>query len=365
MPSTVDMDPYDILGIQPGATDAEITKAYRKLALKLHPDKQRPNLSATEQAQEAKHFQDIQLARTFLLEDTAERRKYDAKRQSESLRKQADLVREQHMSAKRKRMRDELKQKEAAEAKQEASERKQKTKDKNRKEYVDQLGRDGTKLRQEYAEKEAERNTQNAVEEELRQNRKQEKESLKFRQVRLKWDRKKMSMSSPSEDSIASLFQEKFGTVEHVEFLGSKGNQALVTFADAASCRPCVDFYLNSAEMRAKFVGSRKEREEQEEVLAPKTERRRGETESLQERRLRQQGEREELLREMEQETEGGDANTGKSKRRKVSSKQFPLPFPSGDDQNLSPLEKLEKFERTALGGLLSANRLEAIQASI
>jgi DnaJ family protein C protein 17 len=355
MTSTVDIDPYDILDIQPGATDAEITKAYRKLALKLHPDKQRPNLSETEQAQVAQRFQDIQLARTFLLENTEERRKYDAKRQSERLRKQADLVRERNMSAKRKRMRDELQQKEAAQAKQEASETKQKTKDKHRKEYVDQLGRDGTKLRQEYAEKEAERNSQNAMEEQLRQNRKQQKESLQFRQVRLKWDRKKMTMSSPSEDSIASLFQKKFGTVERVEFLGSKGNQALVTFANAASCRPCVDFYLNSSEMRAKFVGSRKEREEQEEVLAPKKERpkRRRETESLEERRLRQQGEREELLRQMEQETEGGDTNTVKPKRRKVSSKQFPFPlkFPSGDDQNLSPLEKLEKFERTVLGG--------------
>ena len=41
-------DFYDTLGISRGASDSEIKKAYRKLAMKWHPDKNQDNKEAAE-----------------------------------------------------------------------------------------------------------------------------------------------------------------------------------------------------------------------------------------------------------------------------------------------------------------------------
>ena len=68
-------DYYEVLGVSQTATDEEITKAYRKLALKLHPDKQIN--SNAEEAQ--KQFQEL-LAAYGVLKDPNERKWYDQHR---------------------------------------------------------------------------------------------------------------------------------------------------------------------------------------------------------------------------------------------------------------------------------------------
>ncbi len=62
------------------------------------------------------------------------------------------------------------------------------------------------------------------------------------RQVRLKWSQKRVLGGSHTRLSIENIMRD-FDKVEDVEMLGSKGNAALVTFADESSCRPCIAAY--------------------------------------------------------------------------------------------------------------------------
>jgi hypothetical protein len=277
-------------------------------------------------------------------------------------------------------MRDELQAKEAAAkivGKRTSVKRKQQQDD----DLVEQLRREGKRKRTEFAERDAAAHQEKEVQVELkrRQDQMDRHAALEKRQVRLKWDRKKVK-PSPSEDSLAKLFSEKFGAVEHVELLGKKGNQALVTFSDSSSCPPCVEFYADSKEMRAKFVGKRKDEEEERmeqqeeeqgqeaELERHKQQSHRSSGESLESRRLRQAEERERLLREMEEDEHVGgkvpDEKKKKSTKASMGRKsKFPLPLPESEKyQNLSPLDILENFEDEVLRNLISPDKLQSIK---
>ncbi len=63
-------DYYEVLGVQKNATDSEIKKSYRKLAMKFHPDKNKDNKAAEEKFKEASEAYEV-------LSDSDKRRKYD------------------------------------------------------------------------------------------------------------------------------------------------------------------------------------------------------------------------------------------------------------------------------------------------
>ena len=75
-------DPYEILGLHPGADNAEVKAAYRKLAKQLHPDAQRSS-----DAQQAR-FQEVTAAYNQL-KDEASRRRFEAERMAAAARQRA------------------------------------------------------------------------------------------------------------------------------------------------------------------------------------------------------------------------------------------------------------------------------------
>ncbi|BDC97982.1 molecular chaperone DnaJ [Persicobacter psychrovividus] len=63
-------DYYEVLGLQKGASEAEIKKAYRKVAIKYHPDKNPDNPEAEEKFKEAAEAYEV-------LSDAQKRQRYD------------------------------------------------------------------------------------------------------------------------------------------------------------------------------------------------------------------------------------------------------------------------------------------------
>lgn len=334
-------DPYEVLGIAFGASDAEITKAYRNLARSLHPDKLvSQNLSKAEIAHLASRFQDVQVARSFLLdvENAEARRKYDGKQASEQMRRAVDKAREAGMTERRKRMRDELKlhEEEAARSKKEKSSgRASHVSQKSNKES---LAKEGLKMRETYAAKEARAN---------QFQREQSALALQNRQIRLKWSRKKLKADgfpSPSEDSIAKMLAESCGGhVERVQMLGDKGNTALVTFTKESSCDAVVKIYRTSETWRAVYVNKQKQHEED---VRPSELVSNHDREDVNEWKLRQSMERELLIRHMESVEKGDTPNLS---NQDAPLQPFPPPFPKDFDHASFPIDTLEELERILL----------------
>jgi DnaJ family protein C protein 17 len=342
-------DPYELLNLPPSATSADIEKAFRKLSLQLHPDKQRGK-SESEQKIIAQRFHDLNEAKLFLL-DPSKRQPYDAQRSSRLRRQELERERSKQQSNRQSAFREELRRKE-----QEALQAKKKhsstTSSTDKDHLVNELRQEGKRRRQEYEERQADLNYQK-----LKKQRKVDKVEQQKRQVRLRWSRKRLTIS-PSEDSLRKLLSQQFGDVESVEFIGSKGNSALVTFCSESSCQPCVDFYKSSDEMRATRVMEVSEEELVDEVRDTSTYR---DGETLEQRRLRQAAEREALLREMQDES---TTATKKTTIRPRTSTKYPLDFPNDDETNdlTTPLDKLQHWEKKLFHNRIPKQLLEQMR---
>lgn len=277
---TADMNPYDILGISYDASDTIINKAYRQLARKYHPDKQKQQeqkQSKNKLDDDMKHkFHLIQLAKSFLLDDEhkKERIQYDKQLKSNAARKVHEDIYNKNLSMKRKQMKEELmKQEELAAKKSKQSKYSSTTtphhyhdggknntttsnttttsspsRPKSKKSFdpaLDKLSKDGERLREQY------------INEQMKKHYEQAKIDVKEKekyQIRLKWSRKRMSTTILSENTLSTMLSSLFGNVESVEMIGSKGNAALITFVNVDNCHKAVKYYKKSNEMRATYI---------------------------------------------------------------------------------------------------------------
>lgn len=350
-------NPYEALSLKNFATSIEIKKKFRELSLKLHPDKRQANISQKEKDDLDHQFILVQEARSFLLDDEYrdKKEKYDAKLQSELLRKEEDRRREERMGSQRRKMKKDLEDK-INELTRSSDKRTHKDTS------LDDLKTSGKRMRESYNER-----WQKDEERRSSEQRKRRKDEIQNRQVRVKWSRKKIG--GQSEDSLAKLL-ERFGTIEDVELIGHKGNAALVTFTDASSCQPCVDAYLHSEELRATYVGARKQRAEEAENDEETSEflqsslKREHDRESVEERKLRQAAEREAILRNLDLDDGNRSHELYEGVQKAKKSIIFPPNLPPCTNVALSSIERLEQAENEILKGLLSSDEMKLMQTS-
>jgi DnaJ family protein C protein 17 len=341
-------DPYAVLGVAPGADDAAITKAYRKAALKYHPDKQQAaGTNDVERERMATKFHQLQGARAFLLDAdlAASRAAYDTFQRSRVERARYETQRTSTLGATRKRRREELAAAEAAAQSRHSSRASSGT----AKPLSTQEGlrREGAALREKKAAADAAEANAAAAD---------DPEPLAARQVRFKWSRKRME-TSPSEESLAQLLGTQFGSVTRVEFLGLKGNAALVTFAAARSVAFCILTYPKSSVMRATaLVATATTTTKTATAATPSTTTATASTttrdhESVAEWQARRAAAARALLEEDEDDE---TANKGVNTTANRAIDSFLPPLPPG--RSTTPWERLAVLETTILGAVASSH---------
>lgn len=68
-------NPYDVLGVSPGASDDEIKKAYRNLSRRYHPD---ANINNPNRAQAEERFKEVQQAYDQIMKEKQQGYSYDS-----------------------------------------------------------------------------------------------------------------------------------------------------------------------------------------------------------------------------------------------------------------------------------------------
>ncbi|XP_065188356.1 dnaJ homolog subfamily C member 17-like [Sycon ciliatum] len=210
-----DEDLYAFLHVQEKATDKELESAYRKLALKWHPDKNPDNAEA------ADLFRKL-VKVTEILKDKEARAAYDQLRRARHLQE----LRKKELNAERRKLREDLERREAAHSDNVVSERQAReglaAKILRLKEEGAALVRASEqKLRDEWAQTQAEQLAAASAAAEAT--------TAQVHAVKVRWKKSKAF----AEDDIRRLLSQ-FGTLGDV-VMSAKGGRALVEF-ESHSC---------------------------------------------------------------------------------------------------------------------------------
>ncbi|MFH4979364.1 hypothetical protein AB6A40_006073 [Gnathostoma spinigerum] len=226
----LDFDPYDVLGVDKDSDESQIIKAFRKAALKWHPDK---NPDQQDYAQKMFH----QISRALaLLTDVAARAAYDQLQAARLARSAFIQRRQQTESQARKRFREELERREAdAQQSFKDTEKAQENLEKE----IERLRREGSLLL---------RKEQENVETEMKKRSKQARViseqipdleasvSSEGARIKVKWKRKKNCSVSYDGEALKNIFG-KFGDVSTVAVSPGGKPTAIIEFLH---CRDAV-----------------------------------------------------------------------------------------------------------------------------
>uniref|UniRef100_A0A915PCJ3 J domain-containing protein n=1 Tax=Setaria digitata TaxID=48799 RepID=A0A915PCJ3_9BILA len=202
----VDFDPYELLDLKSDCTDVQIVKAFRKAALKWHPDK---NPDRKHEAQEM--F--LRISKAFeLLSDSAARAAYDHVLAAKTAHSIYIQRRQQNESEKRRKLREELERREANVLN--AQQEEERAKRELEKE-IERLRKEGSKLLQREREN---------IEQEIRKNMDVEEQSSGLlARYKLKWKRDDDRCNYNEED-----FRKLFSKYGHIsDIIVSNGNKGM------------------------------------------------------------------------------------------------------------------------------------------
>ncbi|XP_023658038.2 dnaJ homolog subfamily C member 17 [Paramormyrops kingsleyae] len=300
------MDLYGLLGVEEGATEKEVKKAYRQRALTCHPDKNPDNPKAAELFHQLSQALEV-------LTDAAARAAYDKVRKA---KKQAE-ERTRRLDDKRKKIKLDL---EAREREAEAHSVEEIKVARTLEEEITRLREEGSRQLQE---------EQRLIKEQIQREREAQlygvpaapgpprgspSNSNVTPKLKLKWKSKKEDETNGgySRDFLCSLLQ-KYGDVLNVVVSGKKNGSAVVEFATVRAAELAYKNELGLTENPLKISWL----EGQPEVIAPASQSTDGpfrpaqgslsserDYESLVLMRLRQAAERQRLIEQMQREDE-------------------------------------------------------------